>query len=1195
MINLYCTPHHGLKVRIRLRRCAKAHRESCVSPVVVGIVMCLLLIWETIDEFASEDGEEYEGSRFGGFADYMRRKKLKLQNLDAEIRSSNTNNPPLFRGVVAHVNGYTQPSLNDLHRLIVSHGGGFLQYMDGKTSATHIIASSLTPKKREEFRRYRIVKPAWVVESVKAGRLLPWDHFRVVDEAPSQKVISFGGDGRITSQSSSQRLDYKEQSDGSWYTSQLQPTPEVSGQVEPRDTGWASPGESKNAIHMQDHVEHITPAKTSFDAIDHLISDGPEASISDFSEAEKQEPSEAKQPTSDQGEPPQAPNNHDGEHTMDSMSPEEYNAKLLSNPVMRSSSVVNPDFIQQFYRESRLHHLSTWKADLKAQLQRAAQEKQSHIVRKPRAPGARRYIMHVDFDCFFAAVSIQKQPQLAHKPVAVAHGSGSGSEIASCNYSARAFGVKNGMWMRGAIQMCPDLQVVPYDFEAYEDASRKFYDAILSLDAVVQSVSIDEALIDITSQCLQAGGSNGKGISEGSIYREQMKADEIAQTLRDSIKEKTGCSVSVGIGGNILQAKVALKEAKPAGQFQLKPERVLDFIGNLTVQTLPSVAHSLGGKLEEIGVTFVKDIRELSKEKLVSHLGPKTGAKLWDYARGIDRVEVGEEIVRKSVSAEINWGIRFVTQEEAEKFVQSLCDELHRRLVENLVKGKQLTMRIMRRSADAPLKPVKHLGHGKCDTFNKSVALGVSTNASDIIGKEAISILRSFKVSPGDLRGLGVQMTKLEPIKGSVNEDFQSSQQQLRFRALSEVKKPRSHPDPDEIDSPRKGDTSSQNLPDSLLTGLPLNDESQKPLNITGTQFVLPSQPDPDVVAELPKDVRSKFVPNPRNRITELFRAATPTPSSRPASPTVHPQLPSQSQLDMKTLEELPEDVRSEVLAYYGQAPSPPTQNPPVSETSRSRPTTSSKVRKPTTPTKPRPGRGRGRPPSRPSSNSNLIQSNFNFYRSGQNESAPVTEQLCFSNQISTDSNDDISPDVLAALPEDIQREVLEEHKRARLQKRSGLNIPPTRRSLFVKQTPSKPFEQKRLVISSRPEKPTFTSKRLSALPDLRTASSEWYQSFRTEGPYEEDTAALVKYLKRVVLEEKDTAKAVSVANWLAWLVQDGAQEEVVSPNDSPSSAQVRRDVNRTARESWSAAVQQIKDGVNHAVKERGLPPIDFY
>ena len=154
---------------------------------------------ECPDTFDDEHGEEYEASTFGGFTDYMRRKKIKLQNLDAEIRKKSQGNIPIFRDVVACVNGYTQPSLNDLHALIVGHGGGFLQYLDGKTTATHIIASNLTPKKREEFKRYRIVSPQWVVDSVRAGKLQPWDQYRVVDEGVNQKVLGFEN-GQMTSQ-----------------------------------------------------------------------------------------------------------------------------------------------------------------------------------------------------------------------------------------------------------------------------------------------------------------------------------------------------------------------------------------------------------------------------------------------------------------------------------------------------------------------------------------------------------------------------------------------------------------------------------------------------------------------------------------------------------------------------------------------------------------------------------------------------------------------------------------------------------------------------------------------------------------------------------------------------------------------------------------------------------------------------------
>ncbi|KAL2012019.1 hypothetical protein VTN00DRAFT_4737 [Thermoascus crustaceus] len=1148
--------------------------------------------------FDNEEGEEYEASTFGGFGDYIRRKKIKLQNLDAEIRASSKNNPPIFRGVVAHVNGYTQPSLNDLHHLIVSHGGGFLQYLDSKTVATHIIASSLTPKKREEFRKYRIVKPAWVVESVKAGRLLPWDAFRVVDEGHLQKILKFDN-GRIITQTNRQQEGYRDQSIASWYTSQLKDSnKENEGSVSsidspstPRTAPPSDPASSNGT--GSDYGEF--PSMGSFAEADNKSA----AEIKNW-EAAKDDSTIAEAADGDASDTSPAPEEvpaqmplplvRDPIPAKPEMTPEEYNAKLLSDPRMRNSSVVNPEFVQQYYRESRLHHLSTWKADLKAQLQAAAQEKlQAQSGLKKRVPGARRYIMHVDFDSFFAAVSIRKHPELADKPVAIAHGTGTGSEIASCNYPARAYGIKNGMWMKGALQLCPELKVLPYDFPAYEEASRKFYSSILAIDGVVQSVSIDEALVDITTQCLEAGGTDGRGISEGSIYREQAKADEVAKNLRDSIREKTGCEVSVGIGGNILLAKVALRKAKPAGQFQLKPEAVLDFIGNLTVQDLPGVAHSLGAKLEELGVKFVKDIRELSKEKLVSSLGPKTGQKLWDYARGIDRTEVGTQVIRKSVSAEINWGIRFVNQTQAEEFVQNLCDELHRRLVENLVKGRQLTMRVLRRSADAPLEPVKHLGHGKCDVFNRSVIFGVATNAKDIIGKEAISILRSFGISPGDLRGLGVQMTKLEPVKSGNGERPESSQRQLNFKASPVRRKIEQNVDPDELESPRKPDESGVPPSGALGLGPSLSDSTQKPLNLTGTQFIMPTQPDPEVLAELPGDIRSKFVPKPKNQET-ISRSVSPSPCPRPQSRLHTAELPPQSQLDPEILDALPEDVRDEVLAYYDQPSRAPPPHPSV-PSSRPQSSGSSRLRKPTTPTKKR----RGRPPklsgTKPSGNATLTQSSFILTRP-RSSAGPANETSAQQASPADEQVGDIAPDFLEALPEDIRREVLEEHKRARMQQRSGLYVPSVRKPLQPKPAAAAPPAQKRLRLPPLPERPTFTSSKLSTLPELREALSTWYSSFAADGPFSDDVTALAKYLKRVVLEERDIEKAVSVTNWLEWLILDGSNKDGNKESEATPAPEVRDPSSQS--ETWDNALQTVRESVNSAVQERGLPPVEF-
>ncbi|MCJ1251643.1 deoxycytidyl transferase [Trapelia coarctata] len=1149
--------------------------------------------------FDNEEGEEYEPSKFGGFTDYFRRKKIKLQNLDAELRSSSdTDNPPIFRGVVAHVNGYTQPSLNDLHTMIVSYGGGFMQYLDGKTTVTHIIASNLTPKKKIEFRRYRIVKPAWVVDSIKAGRLLSWENYRVVDEGINQQVLGFEN-GNVVSQANTPSGGYREQTDTSWYTSQVKEAARLLDH-RPLDAATDGPSFTPQPGPFEDSRSSDVAGKqiqaSDAERFPGDISEPPSPELEAFGSPGA--PRMLNQETAGGSKEPiqsdvlfesiknsEYPDTSDALHQLsreisseldspsaagqmagDSISPakkakmtaEEHNANLLSDPRVWKSTVVNPDFLKQYYEESRLHHLSTWKAELKSQLQALALEKSASQEARRRPPGARRYILHVDFDSFFAAVSLRKYPQYVDKPAVVAHGGGAGSEIASCNYPARKFGIKNGMWMKAAQQLCSDIKVLPYDFKAYEEASRDFYDAAMNTDGIVQSVSVDECLIDVSFACVEAGGHDGKAVSEGSIWREQAKADEIALQLRGEVKRKTGCAVSIGIGGNILLAKIATRKAKPAGQYQIKPDEVLEVIGVLSVQDLPGVAYSIGGKLEEIGVRLVRDAREVTKEKLITALGPKTGQKIWEYARGIDRVEVGDQVVRKSVSAEVNWGIRFATQEQADEFVQSICEELRKRLLNEGVKGRQLTLKIMRKSADAPLDPPKHLGHGKCDTFNKSVVLGVATNSAEVLGREAISIMRGWGFPPGELRGIGVQVTKLEPLKGPGGGVLESSQKRLQFTKPSSNRVLKQVDDPiDEVESPQKP-KAPQVHPAAALTASKFSDsEPATLLNTLGTQFVLPTQVDPEVLAELPADIRSKFqsvpkMPNPSHDDRPIS-----VPMSRSQSPALPlDALPSESQLDQETLNALPADVRAEVLAFYKKSPQKARTQAVLPQSPRKNRSIKIPPKKLTTPTKKRTGLlSRGRPAKKLDSNSTLTQSNFVATRpaAGLGNSAET---------------DEVSAEFLAALPEDIRLEVLAQQRRERLMKRGGIDIAARKK---IQRTAAAPYRPRRIHLEPRAPPPTFTGKKLSSLPDLREAVTSWFEEFREEEPYKEDVDALVVYLRRVIVEEKDMSKAVSVVRWLDWVIDqgDGAQ-------------------------FWAGALKHVQEGVQLAVKERGLGMVVF-
>ncbi|KAJ5056534.1 hypothetical protein J3E74DRAFT_440112 [Bipolaris maydis] len=1130
--------------------------------------------------FEGENGEEYEGSAFGGFNDYFRRKKIN-------------DKPQIFKGIVAHVNGYTQPSLIDLHTLITT--------------------------KAVEFRRYRIVKPAWV--------------YRVLDEGETQNVLAFDG-GNITTHSNIKNRGYRDQTDTSWYTSQLQgsqsgpsstPTPSsprrprfskskqqhptYDDDIEDLPPSWQpqgllnppGPRQSSKAAKL------ITPPKTSpaLPPVDH---EDIQSDLHNSLYAEPSPPKALHLPLNDQVEERAkeitseldlpAPKNRP-------LTAEEHNAILLRDPKIRRSTVVDPNFLEQYYRESRLHHLSTWKADLKSQLQALANESSSsQKAKQKRVPGVRRYILHIDFDSFFAAVSLKKHPELKDKPAVVAHGQGSGSEIASCNYPARTFGIKNGMWMKRAQELCPDLKILPYDFPAYEETSRTFYDTILTTGGIVQSVSIDEALIDVSNLCIAVGGSDGKSHSEDSIYREQAKADEIALNLRDEVRSRTGCNVSVGIGSNILLAKLALRKAKPAGQHQIKPEEVLGFIGQLQVQDLPGVAGSIGGKLESIGVKLLKDVRKLNKERLIQTLGPKTGEKLYEYSRGIDHQEVGEQVIRKSVSAEVNWGVRFENQDQADEFIASLCGELQKRLLKERVKGKQFTMKVMRRSPDAPMDPPKHLGHGKCDTHSKSLLLGVATNAKEVLTKEALAMLRGFGFTPGELRGIGIQMTKLELMRSATDGTVEGSQPKLQFKVRN-AKPPQvarapqvveDDPIQDDPETPRKSKVSPGD--EHVAFGaeqLNASTPSRRPLNTLGTQFIMPSQVDPKVLDELPEDIRTKLFrqtrqssPTPANN---ALAYDTPSTSSR-ALPLSLTTLPNQSQLDPKILAALPAEVRAEVLAHYAsnEAPFSPSHRPRgpdqtiLPQSPRKNKIIGIPANKPIVPVK----RGRGRPPRSAmlaaaaqaktidKSGRMLTQANFISLKNPARENVSREDSAGLSDNVfeapTIAKHDDLDPDFLAALPEDMRKEVIDQHNAAKLNAFRFVMSKKTK----APSAPKQPRPAPKIKVP-RPPTATFTTQKLSTEPDLRSAMRLWISEFDKEGPYEEDVTALIKYLKKVVQEERDMNKAVGLVKWVGYIISDKMETK-----------------EGFACESWKRCLATIKDGVRRVCKEKGLGSVCF-
>ena len=156
----------------------------------------------------------------------------------------------------------------------------------------------------------------------------------------------------------------------------------------------------------------------------------------------------------------------------------------------------NDNFVSDFFQASRLHFIGSWKqryAELLETLPPAPPT-------PPPAPTGERVYLHVDMDCFFCAVAIRGRPALAGLPLVVSWSDSSkgNAEIASANYAARAFGVKNGMWVKAAKELCPELLVMPYEFDKYATTAELMYMLVFERTPHVMGVSVDECYADVT-------------------------------------------------------------------------------------------------------------------------------------------------------------------------------------------------------------------------------------------------------------------------------------------------------------------------------------------------------------------------------------------------------------------------------------------------------------------------------------------------------------------------------------------------------------------------------------------------------------------------------------------------------------------------------------------------------------------------
>lgn len=349
-----------------------------------------------------------------------------------------------------------------------------------------------------------------------------------------------------------------------------------------------------------------------------------------------------------------------------------------------------------------------------------------------------KWIMHIDMDAFYASVEQLDNPELRGKPVAVG-GTSDRGVISAASYEIRAYGVRSAMSSVKARQLCPHGIFLPGRMWRYKELSARIMDVLGEFSPVVEQASVDEAYVDAT----------GTDRLFGPI-------DELGTAIKRRVKEETGLNCSVGAAPIRFLAKIASDLDKPDGLSIIRPEDMHDFLRELSVGRIPGVGKRMREILKRFGVRRAGDMLGHDRQYWEDRLG-KSGAVLFDRARGIDPGEVVPVAEAKSCSAENTFSEDSSDREVLRTWLLSQSERVGTDLRRHGYRGRTITLKV------------------KFSDFRQITrcrSLDARTDVTDTIFETAVELLDEVELRrPVRLIGVGVsgfddrqrQLSLLEP------------------------------------------------------------------------------------------------------------------------------------------------------------------------------------------------------------------------------------------------------------------------------------------------------------------------------------------------------------------------------------------------------------------------------------------------
>lgn len=349
------------------------------------------------------------------------------------------------------------------------------------------------------------------------------------------------------------------------------------------------------------------------------------------------------------------------------------------------------------------------------------------------------FVAHFDIDAFYASVAVRDDPSLLGKPVAIA-GRHRRSVVLTASYEARPFGVRSALPLYRALELCPQLIVVPPDMQKYKAVSREVFTIFGSRGHAVEGLSMDEAFIALGDMTLDS-------------------ARDYAAQIRAEVREQTALTVSAGVASGKLVAKIASDTCKPDGLLAIAPGDEAAFLAPLPARSLWGIGPKTAARLETFGITTIGQIAALEDGQARTIFG-SWGPQVRDLARGIDTRSVEPERETKSISSETT-------------FEYDVRDE--RKLIEVLREfAVELAEQLERENCTASTVGIK-IKRADFRVFGRQTHLAEPTREARLIYRAALHCLQRAHLDGTPVRLLGLRVASITVGEAKQINLFESS------------------------------------------------------------------------------------------------------------------------------------------------------------------------------------------------------------------------------------------------------------------------------------------------------------------------------------------------------------------------------------------------------------------------------------